>query len=111
MSHFLLAPAAKSDIFEIWDYYASEVGDVELADRMRGEIFDGIRAAAQQPKIGHLRRDLANASASCTISSAFALTVSTVGRPLAFKRFRWTLVWRWKSVNERMSRTEIITLN
>ena len=31
MSQFLLAPAAKSDIFGIWNYYAAEVGDVELA--------------------------------------------------------------------------------
>ena len=37
MSQFLLAPAAKSDIFEIWNYYPSEVGDVELADGMRDE--------------------------------------------------------------------------
>ena len=60
MSQFLLAPAAKSDIFEIWNYYASEVGDAELADRMRDEIFNGIRAAARKPAIGHLRRDLAD---------------------------------------------------
>jgi plasmid stabilization system protein ParE len=60
MSQFLLAPAAKSDIFEIWNYYASEVGDIELADRMRDGIFSGIRAAARRPDIGHLCRDLAN---------------------------------------------------
>ena len=60
MSQFLLAPAAKSDILAIWTYYAAEVGDVELADRMRDEIFGGIRAAALKPDIGHLRRDLAD---------------------------------------------------
>ena len=42
MSRFVLAPAAKSDILEIWNYYASEVGDVSLADRMRDELFAGI---------------------------------------------------------------------
>lgn len=30
MSQFLLAPAARSDIFEIWNYYVSEVGNAEL---------------------------------------------------------------------------------
>ena len=60
MSQFLIAPAAKSDIFEIWNYYAADVGDAELADRMREEIFDGIRAVARKPSIGHLRRDLAH---------------------------------------------------
>ena len=60
MSRFVLAPAAKSDILEIWNYYASEVGDVSLADRMRDELFAGIRAAARKPALGHLRRDLAD---------------------------------------------------
>jgi plasmid stabilization system protein ParE len=60
MSQFLLSPAAKSDLIEIWDCYATEVGDLELADRMRDEIFDGIRAAARTPDIGHFRRDLAD---------------------------------------------------
>jgi plasmid stabilization system protein ParE len=60
MSQFLLSPAAKSDLIEIWDYYATEVGDPDLADRMRDEIFDGIRAIARSPGIGHFRGDLAN---------------------------------------------------
>src|ERR1700727_1855085 len=59
MSKFVISPAAKSDLFEIWTYYATKVGDLELADRMRDEIFDGIRAAARKPKLGHFRRDLA----------------------------------------------------
>jgi plasmid stabilization system protein ParE len=60
MSQFLLSPAAKSDLIEIWDYYAREAGYPDLADRMRDEIFDGIRAVAQSPGIGHFRRDLAS---------------------------------------------------
>jgi plasmid stabilization system protein ParE len=60
MSQFLLAPAAKSDLIDIWNYYAAEVGDPDLADTMRDEIFDGIRAVARKPDLGHLRRDLAN---------------------------------------------------
>jgi toxin ParE1/3/4 len=60
MSRFVLAPAAKSDIVEIWNYYATKVGDVDLADRICDEIFDGIRAATRKPAIGHFRRDLAN---------------------------------------------------
>jgi toxin ParE1/3/4 len=60
MSQFLLAPAAKSDLVEIWDYYATEVGDADLADRMRDEIFEGIRAVARKPDLGHFRHDLAN---------------------------------------------------
>ncbi len=60
MSQFLLAPAAKSDLLEIWDYYAVEVEDPDLADRMRDEIFASIRKVARKPDLGHFRRDLAN---------------------------------------------------
>ena len=60
MSRFILAPAAKSDIAEIWHYYAAEIGDPELADRLRDEIFDGIRSVARSPGMGHLRGDLAD---------------------------------------------------
>jgi plasmid stabilization system protein ParE len=60
MSRFVLSPAARLDLIEIWNYYAIEVGDADLADRMRDEIFGGIRAAAHRPGIGHFRRDLAD---------------------------------------------------
>jgi plasmid stabilization system protein ParE len=60
MTQFLLGPAAKSDLVEIWNYYATEVGDIDLADNMSAEIFDGIRDAARTPDIGHPHRDLAN---------------------------------------------------
>ena len=59
MSGFILAPEARLDLFEIWNYYAAEIGDPALADRMRDEIFNGIRAVANAPGIGHLRSDLA----------------------------------------------------
>jgi len=60
MSKFVLAPVAKVDIAEIWNYYATEVGDPKLADRMRDEIFDGIRSVARTPQRGHFRPDLAD---------------------------------------------------
>jgi len=62
MSKFILASAARLDLIEIWNYYADEVGDPDLADRMRGEIFEGIRTVAGKPNPGHLRRDLASES-------------------------------------------------
>jgi plasmid stabilization system protein ParE len=60
MSGFILAPSAKGDLVEIWKYYAIEVGDVDLADRMQAEIFKGIRNIARNPGIGHFRRDLSD---------------------------------------------------
>jgi toxin ParE1/3/4 len=60
MTSFVLAPAAKSDVAEVWSYYACEIGDADLADRMREEVFAGIRKVARSPGIGHLRHDLSD---------------------------------------------------
>jgi len=57
MSQFLLAPAAKSDIFEIGVPTPLRLAIRELADRMRDEIFNGIRAAARNQVSANLRRD------------------------------------------------------
>ncbi len=62
MAGFALAPEACSDLSAIWSYYAAEVGDPDLADRTRDEIFDAIRGIAKTPGIGHLRKDLAERS-------------------------------------------------
>src|SRR4051812_8198799 len=59
MADFILAPVARDDLHEIWDYYASEVGNVDLADRIRDELFTAFDKLARNPGIGHFRRDLA----------------------------------------------------
>lgn len=60
MSDYVLAPVAREDLLTIWNYYASELGDIDLADRIRDEIFAGIAAVARTPGLGHLRKDLAH---------------------------------------------------
>jgi antitoxin ParD1/3/4/toxin ParE1/3/4 len=59
MADFVLAPVARSDLHEIWDYYAHEVGNVDFADRIRDELFTAFDKLARTPGIGHFRRDLA----------------------------------------------------
>ena len=65
MTEFLLAPAARLDLLEIWDYYAVTVGEItarparpELADRIPDELFAGFRELAKTPGLGHTRSDL-----------------------------------------------------
>jgi len=41
---YVVAPAAQDDLFVIWHYYAEEVGDPDLADRMVGEIVSGFQS-------------------------------------------------------------------
>ncbi|HEV7403526.1 MAG TPA: type II toxin-antitoxin system RelE/ParE family toxin [Chthoniobacteraceae bacterium] len=59
MDDFILAPAARDDLHEIWDYYASEIGNVDVADRLRDELFTAFAKLARTPGIGHFRSDLA----------------------------------------------------
>ena len=59
MSDFLIAPAASSDLEEVWNYYAVECGDIEAADRVTEEIFRAFEKLARTPGIGHFRSDLA----------------------------------------------------
>ena len=59
MSDFLIAPAARSELDEIWDYYAVELQNPDAADRIRDEIFNAFDKLAQMPGMGHSRRDLA----------------------------------------------------
>ena len=58
MADFILAPAARADLHEIWDYYASEIQDVDVADRIRDELFAAFDALAKTPGMGHYRSDL-----------------------------------------------------
>ena len=58
MSDFILAPVARDDLREIWDYYASEVQNVDLADRIRDELFAAFDELAKAPGMGHYRNDL-----------------------------------------------------
>ena len=58
MSGYVVAPAAQEDLLVIWHYYAEQVGNPDLADRMVGEIVSGFRQVAATPGMDHLRRDL-----------------------------------------------------
>jgi plasmid stabilization system protein ParE len=56
MKPYGLTHAAENDLFEIWAFIAAD--DIEAADRVEAEIFDACGRLAEQPHMGHLRRDL-----------------------------------------------------
>jgi toxin ParE1/3/4 len=58
VSDFVLAPAARGDLVEIWDYYAIIVDNIEVADRIRDELFAAFGELAKTPGLGHYRSDL-----------------------------------------------------
>jgi plasmid stabilization system protein ParE len=59
MSDFVLAPAARNELDEIWDFYGIELKNPDAADRLVDDLFKAFHKLAQTPGIGHFRSDLA----------------------------------------------------
>jgi toxin ParE1/3/4 len=60
MTDFLIAPAARIELDEIWSYYGVELQNPDAADRIIDEIFAAFHRLGQTPGMGHFRSDLAN---------------------------------------------------
>jgi antitoxin ParD1/3/4/toxin ParE1/3/4 len=58
MKSFVLTFQAEKDISEIWEYIAQD--NVDMADRVIGELEGSIRKLAGMPNMGHVREDLAD---------------------------------------------------
>ena len=58
MSDFIISPAARQDLMEIWEYIAQD--NLDAADCVAEEIRAEIRMLAQNLGLGHYRTDLAN---------------------------------------------------
>jgi plasmid stabilization system protein ParE len=56
MKTYLLGGAVEADLNSIWDYIAKD--DVEAADRWVTKLFNGFQAIADNPGIGHTRKDM-----------------------------------------------------
>jgi len=56
MSRFKLSTEAASDIREIWDYIAKD--SIKAARMVRLRLLDACKILAQNPGIGHSRKDL-----------------------------------------------------
>lgn len=57
MNRYILAPAAASDLVEIWRYLLKESSEA-TADRVETVIREKMAALASAPEVGHRRRDL-----------------------------------------------------
>jgi plasmid stabilization system protein ParE len=86
MSAYVVAPAAQDDLFVIWHYYAEEVGDPDLADRMISEIVSGFHAVATTPGIGHFRSDLSEEPLRFWIVRKYLIVYRTEAKPVEIVR-------------------------
>ena len=56
----LITESANADRQGIWTYYAEELDNAPLADRIDSDLLDGIQKISATPGIGHRRRNLCN---------------------------------------------------
>jgi antitoxin ParD1/3/4/toxin ParE1/3/4 len=56
MNRYLLGGAVEDDLNSIWDYIAQD--NINAADRWIAKIFDAFQQIADDPGIGHTRKDL-----------------------------------------------------
>ncbi|HEY5163557.1 MAG TPA: type II toxin-antitoxin system RelE/ParE family toxin [Terriglobales bacterium] len=54
---YVLAPAAENDLSEIWHYIKQET-TADVADRIQAAILDKFDFLANNPGVGHSRKDL-----------------------------------------------------
>lgn len=55
MSRYLIAPAARLDLLAIWNYFALEIGDIDLADRFSASAKKTFEVLARAPGLGRSR--------------------------------------------------------
>ena len=85
MKSFCLTPKAKDDLFEIWSYIAKD--NVEAAECLENEILHACGKLANQPGLGHLRRDLTSKPVRFFLVRSFYLIVyDPAGEPLEVLR-------------------------
>jgi plasmid stabilization system protein ParE len=86
MNGYLITGPAQLDLEEIWDYYALEAGDLELADRMNETFVKACRKLAAMPGIGHKRTDLADIDALFWNVNPFLIVYSIENRTVSILR-------------------------
>jgi plasmid stabilization system protein ParE len=82
---YQILEAAEDDLFAIWAFIAADNPDA--ADRIEKEIRDAFARIAQNPGIGHARRDLvADQSLFFTVRSVYQVVYDPTIEPLAILR-------------------------
>ena len=60
MRKAVYSPEARLDLLEIWEYIARD--NLDAADRVEEQIKQAVLMLAQNPELGHFRRDLTSKS-------------------------------------------------
>jgi len=80
VSGYRLHPEAFIDLTRIWEFIAKD--NVDVADRVREDIFDTIRLLTKNPNIGHRRPDLTSRPLRFRGVFNYLIAYAPEGRPL-----------------------------
>ena len=81
MSKFVLHSEAHSDLVEIWECIAAD--NLDAADRVLDEIYQGIISFTRFPKTGHSRPDLTSRALRFQIVRDYVIAYAPDEKPLA----------------------------
>lgn len=84
MAEFFYSPAARSDLFEIWEYIARD--NLDAADRVEQEIREAVLMLAKQPELGHWRPDLTSKPVRFWRVYSYLVVYDPTSRPLEVVR-------------------------
>jgi antitoxin ParD1/3/4/toxin ParE1/3/4 len=84
MSRFVLSPAARRDLHDIWEYIAED--SVPAADRFVKRIHDVILKLVAMPSLGVLHEDLADETLRVWPVKSYLIVYRPETRPLEIVR-------------------------
>lgn len=84
MSRFVLTPAARADLTEIFDYISQD--NPNAARRVLAELRGAMRKLAEMPEMGHYRRDLADEPLRFWPVYSYLIIYRSEARPLQVVR-------------------------
>jgi plasmid stabilization system protein ParE len=84
MNCFVLTPAARADLLDIFDYISQDNPDA--ARRVLHEIRAAMRKLAEMPEMGHFRRDLATEPLRFWQAYSYLIIYRSEAKPLQVVR-------------------------
>ena len=84
MSRYILSRLALHDLLEIWEFIAAD--SIDAADRVSGDIEQALETLADNPRMGHLREDLAAQPLRFWLVHSYLIVYRPVTEPLEVVR-------------------------
>ena len=84
MKRFTLSPEAASDVRDIWAYIAED--NIKAARKVRLSLLDACKLLAENPAIGHSRKDLTDQPVLFWPAGAYVIIYDPRTKPLCIVR-------------------------